>query len=121
MLGGRLGGWLGGRQSRVQSDYNTSTPTAHFQNSTCLPACLQVLPEMLRSATLAAQKGMGPDEAYVRNMLGFVWGPLVDVIPKVGIFGFAWGLDGHARKHCLSQSSLQGWEKAKGCVCVCWC
>lgn len=45
---------------------------------------LQVLPEMLRSATLAAQKGMGPDEAYVRNMLGFVWGPLVEVIPKVG-------------------------------------
>ena len=45
---------------------------------------LQVLPEMLRSATLAAQKGMGPDEASVRNMLGFVWGPLVEVIPKVG-------------------------------------
>lgn len=38
---------------------------------------------MLRSASLAAQKGMGPDEAYVRNMLGFVWGPLLDAIPKV--------------------------------------
>ena len=49
-----------------------------------LPSLLQVLPEMLRSAMLAAQKGMGPDEAYVRNMLGFVWGPLVEVIPKVG-------------------------------------
>lgn len=38
---------------------------------------------MLRSATLAAQKGMGADEAYVRTMLGFVWGPLLEAIPKV--------------------------------------
>lgn len=63
------------------------------------PKQLQALPEMLRSASLAAQKGMGPDEAYVRNMLGFVWGPLLDAIPKVG------GLDGgacHAVRICVA-------------------
>ena len=43
----------------------------------------QALPEVLRSASLAAQKGLGPDEAYVRNMLAFVWVPLVEAIPKV--------------------------------------
>ncbi len=39
---------------------------------------------MLRSASLAAEKGLGPDAAYVRNMLGFMWEPLVEAIPKVG-------------------------------------
>ena len=42
---------------------------------------------MLRSASLAAAKGLGPDEAYVRNMLGFIWQPLAEAIPKVGAGG----------------------------------
>lgn len=42
---------------------------------------------MLRSASLAVAKGLGPDEAYVRNMLGYVWGPLLEAIPKVGVRG----------------------------------
>ena len=43
----------------------------------------QAVPEMLRSASLAAAKGMGPDTAYVRNMLAFIWKPLMESIPKV--------------------------------------
>ncbi|KAI7835878.1 hypothetical protein COHA_010225 [Chlorella ohadii] len=53
-----------------------------YFNEDVRASAAQALPEMLRSASLAAQKGMGPDEAYVRNMLGFVWGPLLDAIPK---------------------------------------
>jgi hypothetical protein len=51
--------------------------------ASCPLFCLQALPEMLRSASLAAEKGLGPDQAYVRNMLGFLWEPLVEAIPKV--------------------------------------
>ncbi len=49
---------------------------------------MQALPEMLRSASLAAAVGQagGPDLAYVQNMLQFIWTPLVEVIPKVGCF-----------------------------------
>ena len=84
-------------QRRCVSGHGAGLPCAPLPGAVCMSPhpppplswpllllLLQVLPEMLRSATLAAQKGMGPDEAYVRNMLGFVWGPLVEVIPKVG-------------------------------------
>ncbi|KAL4452685.1 hypothetical protein ABPG75_008347 [Micractinium tetrahymenae] len=53
-----------------------------YFNEDVRASAAQALPEMLRSASLAAQKGLGPDEAYVRNMLQFVWGPLVEAIPK---------------------------------------
>lgn len=45
-------------------------------------AAAQSLPELLRSASLAAAKGRGPDAAFVRSMLGFMWGPLVEAVGK---------------------------------------
>ncbi|PSC74524.1 ARM repeat-containing [Micractinium conductrix] len=53
-----------------------------YFNEDVRASAAQALPEVLRSASLAAQKGLGPDEAYVRNMLAFVWVPLVEAIPK---------------------------------------
>ncbi|KAL4855412.1 Importin-5 [Chlorella vulgaris] len=53
-----------------------------YFNEEVRASAAQALPEMLRSASLAAAKGLGPDAAYVRTMLGFVWEPLVEAIPK---------------------------------------
>lgn len=53
-----------------------------YFNEEVRASAAQALPEMLRSASLAAAKGLGPDEAYVRNMLGFIWQPLAEAIPK---------------------------------------
>jgi hypothetical protein len=53
-----------------------------YFNEDVRASAAQALPEMLRSASLAAEKGLGPDQAYVRNMLGFLWEPLVEAIPK---------------------------------------
>ena len=47
-------------------------------------AAVQCIPDLLRSAYLAAQKGMqGADANYVRRMVDFIWGPLVEAIGKV--------------------------------------
>ena len=47
-------------------------------------AAVQCIPDLLRSAYLAAQKGMqGADADYVRRMVDFIWGPLVEAIGKV--------------------------------------
>ena len=47
-------------------------------------AAVQSIPDLLRSAYLAAQKGMqGADANYVRRMVDFIWGPLVEAIGKV--------------------------------------
>lgn len=62
-----------------------------YFNEDVRASAAQALPEMLRSASLAAQKGMGPDAAYVRNMLQFVWGPLVEAVPKVSLGQEGWG------------------------------
>ncbi|CAL5227386.1 g10339 [Coccomyxa viridis] len=46
-------------------------------------AAVQCIPDLLRSAYLAAQKGMqGADANYVRRMVDFIWGPLVEAIGK---------------------------------------
>ena len=89
-------------------------PSAASSPPPALPPLLllQVLPELLRSATLAAEKGLGPDEAYVRNMLGFVWGPLVDVLPKVGCRGGVG--DGVGGGH--AQGGLEFWWEGLGLV-----
>ena len=47
-------------------------------------AAVQCIPDLLRSAYLAAQKGIqGADANYVRRMVDFIWGPLVEAIGKV--------------------------------------
>ena len=47
-------------------------------------AAVQCIPDLLRSAYLAAQKGMpGADANYVVRMVDFIWGPLVEAIGKV--------------------------------------
>ena len=49
-------------------------------------AAAQSLPELLRSASLAAAKagaaGTAPDAAFVRSMLGFMWAPLMEALGK---------------------------------------
>ena len=47
-------------------------------------AAVQAIPDLLRSATLAAQKGLpGADAGYVARMLDFIWGPLHEAMAKV--------------------------------------
>ncbi len=48
-------------------------------------AAVQSLPDLLRSAFLAAQKGLpGADVNYVRRMVDFIWAPLMEAMAKVG-------------------------------------
>jgi hypothetical protein len=42
----------------------------------------QTLPELLRSAVQAAQKGMGPDEKFCRTMAAYMWSPLIEALAK---------------------------------------
>lgn len=54
-------------------------------------AAVQCIPDLLRSAYLAAQKGMqGADANYVRRMVDFIWGPLVEAIGKVLSLNLPW-------------------------------
>ena len=47
-------------------------------------AAVQAIPDLLRSAFLAAQKGApGADLGYVQRMLDFIWGPLHEAMAKV--------------------------------------
>jgi hypothetical protein len=47
-------------------------------------AAVQSLPDLLRSAFLAAQKGLpGADADYVRRMVDFIWTPLMEAMAKV--------------------------------------
>ena len=47
-------------------------------------AAVQAIPDLLRSAFLAAQKGApGADRGYVQRMLDFIWGPLHEAMAKV--------------------------------------
>lgn len=47
-------------------------------------AAVQSLPELLRSADLAAQKGVpGASKAHVKQMLDFFWPQLMDAMAKV--------------------------------------
>ena len=47
-------------------------------------AAVQSLPDLLRSAFLAAQKGLpGADADYVRRMVDFIWAPLMEAMAKV--------------------------------------
>ncbi|BDA40930.1 Importin-5 [Coccomyxa sp. Obi] len=46
-------------------------------------AAVQSLPDLLRSAFLAAQKGLpGADVNYVRRMVDFIWAPLMEAMAK---------------------------------------
>lgn len=46
-------------------------------------AAAQCIPDLLRSAYLAAQKGVpGADASYVQRMVEFIWGPLMDALGK---------------------------------------
>jgi hypothetical protein len=46
-------------------------------------AAAQSLPELLRAAALASKMPGGPDAAFVRSMLEYMWQPLLDAIEKV--------------------------------------
>lgn len=46
-------------------------------------AAVQSLPELLRSATLAVEKGSAPDASMPRQMLDFFWQPFLDAMHKV--------------------------------------
>lgn len=53
-----------------------------YFNEEVRSAAAQAIPELLRSAVEAAKKGMGPDEAFCRNMAAFAWPPMVDALAK---------------------------------------
>jgi hypothetical protein len=60
-----------------------SVPLLKFYfNEEVRSASAQTLPELLRCAVLAWRKGLGPDEAFVRNMLGFMWPALIEAVTK---------------------------------------
>ena len=47
-------------------------------------AAVQAMPELLRSASEAAAKGCpGADQRYVKQMLDFIWGPIMDAMRAV--------------------------------------
>ena len=46
-------------------------------------AAVQAMPELLRSAKLAVEGGKGPDPAFVKQMLDFIWTPLMASMAKV--------------------------------------
>ncbi len=46
-------------------------------------AAVQSLPELLRAATLAVEKGSSPDPSMPAQMLDFFWQPLLDAMHKV--------------------------------------
>jgi hypothetical protein len=46
-------------------------------------AAVQCMPELLRSATLAVEKGTSPDASMPAQMLDFFWQPLLDAMHKV--------------------------------------
>ena len=46
-------------------------------------AAVQAMPELLRSAYLAAEKGRpGADMGYVKRMLDFIWPPIMEAMAK---------------------------------------
>ena len=46
-------------------------------------AAVQAMPELLRSAFLAAEKGRpGADMGYVKRMLDFIWPPIMEAMAK---------------------------------------
>ena len=45
-------------------------------------AAVQAMPELLRSAQLAVQAGKGPDAAFVKQMLDYIWTPLMESMQK---------------------------------------
>ena len=46
-------------------------------------AAVQAMPELLRSAFLAAEKGRpGADMGYVERMLDFIWPPIMEAMAK---------------------------------------
>ena len=47
-------------------------------------AAVQCMPELLRAATLAVEKGTSPDASMPAQMLDFFWQPLLDAMHKVG-------------------------------------
>ena len=46
-------------------------------------AAVQAMPELLRSASLAVTVGRGPDTTFVKQMLDFIWTPLMEAMAKV--------------------------------------
>jgi hypothetical protein len=46
-------------------------------------AAVQAIPELLRSAVLALEKGKCPDASFVRQMLDYVWPPMMEAMAKV--------------------------------------
>ena len=46
-------------------------------------AAVQCMPELLRAATLAVEKGTSPDASMPAQMLDFFWQPLLDAMHKV--------------------------------------
>ncbi len=46
-------------------------------------AAVQAMPELLRSASLAVAAGRGPDTTFVKQMLDFIWTPLMEAMAKV--------------------------------------
>jgi hypothetical protein len=47
-------------------------------------AAVQAIPDLLRSAVLAARAGLpGADAGYVARMLDFIWAPLHEAMAKV--------------------------------------
>lgn len=46
-------------------------------------AAVQSMPELLRAASLAVAGGKGPDTGFVKQMLDFIWTPLMEAMHKV--------------------------------------
>ena len=48
-------------------------------------AAVQAMPELLRSASLAVAAARGPDTTFVKQMLDFIWTPLMEAMAKVNV------------------------------------
>lgn len=79
-------------------------------------AAAQSLPELLRAASLAAAKGLGPDAAFVRSMLGFMWGPLMEAMGKVRR---GWAESGRRDAAHLGRGEGREWS-CGGCLDEAW-
>ena len=74
---------------------------------------MQAIPDLLRSAFLAAQKGApGADRGYVQRMLDFIWGPLHEAMAKVRALS--------TPGHCMTAGSRL-WESDRYGAALCAC
>ena len=71
-------------------------------------AAVQAVPELLKSVYMAVSEGKagGADMQYVKQMLDYVWQPLIDSMVKVSVVIIAGNADVVSVTECLSLVGL---------------